>query len=355
MVLLASPRVVIGQSPVIVPDDPTCEDCVIEVRHILRLGGEGQDSVAIANAPRLPIDSQGRVYFYPYDWVDGIRVFDRHGRLFSIIGQAGQGPGEFRGTVGVYISEGDSVFAFDSGNQRLTVFSPDFDVVRTMPVEIVPFEDGFFTQQGQFIAAAAGRGPSSFGFPLHLLTRDGELVRSFGGDYSHFGPDKTLLLRRRVAPSAGQGLWAAHAFNYDLELFDEEGRLIRTLQRRPDWFPQVSAVPRRPVLVSDPPPYAMINGLQVDESGRLWVLTWIAADEWRDVLSQQRDMAPTSSGFWDTMIEVIDPETARVIARLRIEERAMGFSGPMTFYSYSDEELHPHLNIWRVQMLRTGG
>jgi hypothetical protein len=84
----------------------------------------------------------------PADWK--INVFSPEGRHTGVLGRKGAGPGEFERAVAVAIGLEDSVFVFDQGNRRLTVFSPSHALVRSHRLDFgpthqfVPLPDGAF-------------------------------------------------------------------------------------------------------------------------------------------------------------------------------------------------------------------
>lgn len=61
-------------------------------------------------------------------------LFDRSGRWLRQIGRPGEGPGEYREIMAVELVAGDSIWIFDPPNSRITVLSPEFNVVRTLPL-----------------------------------------------------------------------------------------------------------------------------------------------------------------------------------------------------------------------------
>jgi len=69
----------------------------------------------------VDVDSRGN--FYVADrWA--IRVFAPDGRLVRSIGRQGEGPGEFSFLHSVEVMPGDSLFAYDTGLRRVSVFAP---------------------------------------------------------------------------------------------------------------------------------------------------------------------------------------------------------------------------------------
>ena len=103
----------------------------------VRIGDEAQgDTVFFENVNDIAVDSKGRIYITD-ERVHGIRVFATDGRLMRQIGSKGAGPGEFNSPPDVYIGPLDSVYAFDSNNDRLTLFSPDeYELVNTIRIDL---------------------------------------------------------------------------------------------------------------------------------------------------------------------------------------------------------------------------
>lgn len=71
-----------------------------------------------------------------------IKVLRPDGSLVDTVGRAGQGPGEFDRLRSVQVARGDSIYAFDLQQSRVTVFSPGpaYEVERTLTI---PREQGW--------------------------------------------------------------------------------------------------------------------------------------------------------------------------------------------------------------------
>ncbi len=95
--------------------------------------------------------------------------FDTSGRSVGMIGRAGAGPGEFRTIQSMRRCAGDSLFVYDPSLLRISVFSPEGNFSRTIP-----------------LADAAGGGPPPYEF---YCNENGVLA----------------LLHRSLAPPAGVG------------------------------------------------------------------------------------------------------------------------------------------------------
>jgi hypothetical protein len=67
------------------------------------------------------VDAYERVYVAD-SRADVIRVYDRHGAFIRDLGRSGQGPGEFAELTGLTWRDGSTLWAFDLGNGRFSVF-----------------------------------------------------------------------------------------------------------------------------------------------------------------------------------------------------------------------------------------
>lgn len=339
-----------AQVVVPIPDDILCPECQVEVEMMFELGGPG-DTTNIVHTNFLPMDSKGRVYFQSVYFPGSIVVFDRQGRHLHTIGRDGEGPGEFRSWAALFTSPGDSLYAFDSGLYRLSVFSPDFEFVRSARIEPpLRLQDGFFQSDGSLLISSVGRGPQTFGRPLHVVDPDGRIRRSFGEKEGMIGGDVERDLSRRLAPAEGGGSWATHIYRYSIEHRGPGGELIEVLERHPGWGPNPDIEASTPQDATGSPPSSVVADIQVDDAGRLWMLVWVADEDWKAAFGNEGER-PARHDLRDTIIEVLDPTRRGVVARSRIDDLAIGFSAPGVIFTYDDRELFDKLRVWHVRLL----
>lgn len=98
------------------------ESAVCTVEKVAQSPAEAE----LSNVYGLDVDSRGRIYAIA---APGIAVFSPEGGLLRRIGKAGSGPGEFRHLINLQVLPGDSLLAFDSELNRVTVFEPESDAV----------------------------------------------------------------------------------------------------------------------------------------------------------------------------------------------------------------------------------
>lgn len=96
----------------------------IELVEVAAVGGES--GPLIGDPISVAVDQQGNVYV-----ADGHRSFvwvlSPEGDSLNTIGRSGQGPGEFTHPSWVTVGPNDSLFVYDGGRRRVSVFSPHPD------------------------------------------------------------------------------------------------------------------------------------------------------------------------------------------------------------------------------------
>ena len=120
------------------------------------LGSETTLHLAWPSAPRL---SDGRILVADGGLSPRLSVFSPAGEALGTIGREGDGPGE-HGLIGsVQAGPDDSIFVYDRGHQRLSVFASDGHLARSATLAVTP-------------------GPTGEGGPLRGVTRlhDGVFV-----------------------------------------------------------------------------------------------------------------------------------------------------------------------------------
>ena len=81
---------------------------------------------------------------------DELRLFDATGSVKRLLGGAGQGPGEFQQLTTLTVTAGDTAYAYDRRLQRVSIFEPDGELVRTFPVS---YEDGGYNTRANGVWA----------------------------------------------------------------------------------------------------------------------------------------------------------------------------------------------------------
>ncbi len=265
-----------------------------------------------------------------------LRAFDASGTHLWTAGGIGDGPGEFDGITSVGPLRGDSIVVHDSRADRLTFIGPDGGAGRTVRLgwddrpfrftsardggllgrmfhfpgaENLPDEgdDGVFRRDSarfRFAAPDGAAGPELPG-PVPdtealVQVRSNEAMVAIEGRPSPWS-------RSAFDAAAPGGAWLAVSDRFELQWYDDRGRLARIVRvaglerpfaesdleaTREALFAEAAAntadgvaTPgaRRQIetLLEDtprPPTLPAFSGLRIDPEGRVWVLAWAPAD-----------------------------------------------------------------------------
>jgi hypothetical protein len=225
----------------------------------------------------------------------------------------------FSGLTYVLQGAGDSLEVHDEGTGRVTVLDSAYRAGRSFALDIPMLHDVVRTPSGAFAAAALIPTAEEAGYPLHTYTASGVQTRSFGTDFALLDPRSSGALRRELSASTGSRFWAAHALEYEIELFDTTGTRRLLLVRDSSDSPlRHSPVDR----VVDFAPRPTVTAIREDVEGRLWVILHVAAPDWYEAGHYARRVVDDTvlvipkfvDRLYQTVIEVIDPRDGKLIA-----------------------------------------
>ncbi len=314
--------------------DPTGDDCAtcgIVVTELPPLG-ERDGPLAIATLEsRSAENSAGDVVLYGI-YASMLPVLDRQGGLRRTLGQLGSGPGDLREVGSVAFGANDSLFVFEWGNVRYSVFSPQYEFIASGPLPFQPQMGTVVLPDGQFVFNLALGGAGASGQPLHLVGRDGRLLRSFGSEDPESLRGVPNGTGRALAATADGPVWTAYNTQYVMELWNPDtGVLLRRLKREVDWFPpRMTVVPRDAIPPAEPQPF--VSGLRHDAANRaLWVLLRVADPLWEQVIGPREGHGYVSvsdeQGYYDSVVEVLDDTTGELLASVRLPYYLRQFLG----------------------------
>jgi hypothetical protein len=260
-----------------------------------------------------------------------VLAFDSLGRFLGRIGEKGRDVGQFMLPVWVAPGPGDSLRIFDFITAGETVFDPDWRPIRRRLGEsptLVWRPDG-----KRVITVVASQDSAASANTVHVVGDDGRPIVSMNpvllGD--------TTPGRRtpRVAAASDGGTWTMEMLGYTARKWSTEGVLEFEIRRTPSWL-------SRPMPISDgllgAAPSPRVWDIREDSHNRLWVLTGLAANEWKTGLGD-----PVSSGgrtyyervnnavLFDSVVDVFDARSGDLIvsgkfrgnARFLLDENAV--------------------------------
>jgi hypothetical protein len=339
----------------VISDRVACGRCTIDLTLVGRIGG-AQDSlnysVSMASLART---ASGHFLLGPRSphANAAITEYDAAGKYLTAFARPGDGPGEARWPHFLLLSPQDSLYLFDGA--KISVFAPNHQFVRTIPslaLSVVSAGTAVLLKDGRFVIATEVTGPSRTGLPLHLMSSDGTIAKSFGAEAPMIRPDDPRELWRVIATAGPAEVWAAHANRYEIERWDVAGILRQVLVRDTPMFP-----PSRVLTGMDPIP-SIIVALRQDPEGYVWTLLGIpksgrAASSSRATGRTGGPPPNALNEIFDTVIEVLDPRTGTLVASRRMPLMANGFwSGDLLTTIETNSDDVPVMSIWQVHLTR---
>ncbi len=340
-----------------------CEECSIGVTRTLELeAGPG----ALGFSDAVMGYSAGSAGFVVVDQValpERFILFSSRGELIGEVGGSGDGPGEFLAATQILPSEGDSLLLHDMRRRAVSVFDGDHTFARRFLLPANPGITGGwpailrFADGGIVMNAALGS-VEGVGLPLHFVDAEGTVTRSVGSGppsvSSHGHPTQARVLAF-ASPST---FWAAHGSRYEIELWDREGALVKSLRREVDWFPPLEEG-QAPSLIGPG-----VQGLFQDAGGLLWVLIRVPnpdapgmiLPERERLVQEGRGAMPSRAEAdrrFDTVIEVIDPETGTLMATRRLDEYVNVVDSSGLIFTYEERPTwEGRLVVWALELRR---
>ena len=149
----------------------------LQLTEVFRVGSESGANDAFAQVMDATLDHAGRLLV-----ADGqnhrVAVFDARGRFVGYFGRQGRGPGEMEAPWALAVDAHDSIFVWDDGLARISVFGPDLRFRRSFAAPPQWLIDSMrFLPDGRLLVAAYGRNEPG---GLHVVSREGRVERTFG-------------------------------------------------------------------------------------------------------------------------------------------------------------------------------
>lgn len=336
--------------------EPSCARCTIAIDSIGSIGDD-DGAGSLERRPSSALQTATGDILITQSPPSGLAyLFTSSGKFVRRIGRKGNGPGEYLAASTLIRGPRDSITIIDVLNSRATVISSvgTFSRSYRLPIRTVlaaPLSNGQLVLSGGGLSGEARRRP------FHAIDAKGALIRSFGpiaATEAGFGSS----VGRRVAPSRNGAFWSAPGDKYRLERWNAIDSRVQVLTRQVEWFQKVPSESSgdRGII-----PTPTIIALYEDKAGLLWVLIRVASRTWRDALGPP--ITERGIGVWypkrredrlfDTVIEVIDPTRAVVLASRRVAGSTSLILNEGLFARYiEDDDGIPRLVLQSVLLRR---
>jgi hypothetical protein len=247
------------------------------------------------------------------------------------------------------------MLVFDGANARMSVLDPGWAEVRTAPIPNYPWSAAILESR-DIIVNADVRDPDRIGRPYHRFDAMGNYLDAFGDE-----PGESVLpgdisgRMRWIAPGHGSTFWSLRLRRqYVVELWDVSGQRLRQLVRDAEWFRPYDR--DRPTTREDPPQAEGVAIWFDRATGWIWTILNVPDPNWRSGLGAPQRMEGQTAypivdfqRVFDTVVEVLDPENGRVVARRRFDgtiDMANGFG--VVAGAREREDGTPYVQLWRI-------
>jgi hypothetical protein len=281
ILLSVVPAFVTAQPPAVaIEGNVACTGCAIRITTTHTLTAPEEDGAFSFGAP-VARDRRGRIFAVAQP-ANRILVFDSAGRFVRRVGRQGSGPGEYWGIMRIVSGPGDSLWVVDGGNRRVTILTPALEYARSFdaPTDIITITP---RSDGSAVIATSIQTPEAFGYPFHLLDRQGRIVKSFGTmvDNQLLAECRTCVNQSARLAARSDHLLATTKNRYDIERWTVEGgrEVTWSIQNSP-WFRPWTTTATGNWLSGAAPRPTTIAEAREDASGLLWISAAKAPSDW---------------------------------------------------------------------------
>lgn len=296
--------------------ESTCEGCRIVITPTLVVGHRDDEASIVDNRTRLIRDHRGRVYAWSYAVPGEFLVFNANGRFRENVGHEGDGPDQFGVIRALTVDTLNQVHVFHG--ERYSLLDSTYQLIRATRVPGTP-QSAAVVAPDSVVVAGRFHTPESSERPLHLLVR-GRLSRSYGtvepaaSASPFFGMEHVAVARDMV--------WSGRFNVYALSGWDLDGGGAEVLLRQVDWF--------RPwTPESFTPGVPQFGPSMVDGDGALWTTV---------VIPDPGGASGSAVTRGRTVLEVIDPGSARILASVRLDVVLYGFLDEQSAYTLQETD-----------------
>jgi hypothetical protein len=299
---LASMTVDAGQSP------PRCRtDCTIEKQLVVTLSGV--EALVRAARPRATIiggwivrDSRGRYAAISGDFRQ-LLIFDAAGKLLDSPRPT------YERIVSLFVDPAGAVQAYDFHLGSLLTFDGNYQLKTKTEL---PHHPALRLGGDRFLVARHIPTPALVGHPLHVMSKDGTIVRSFGADGSPYRSAETMKNGRAVCLNSDGTIWSIASGGRLLERWDTAtGRRLSQVTVKSTWFRE-SSIPAPVDQVADP----IILTIWAEED-LVWILYRVPDPQWIPRPRPEQELLANGENAdlrSDWVLEAVRSDTGNVVA-----------------------------------------
>ncbi len=332
-----------------------CVRCKIRLVHVVTLQGSG-DSVLLDERGTIARDRDGNFVMWTSE-LGRLAKFDQVGRLISIFGRSGSGPGEFSSNFGPLVPLPDGrLVVFEPGGISVLKSDLKFEARLRQPVRVMGNPVAISSRQ--ILVPGLLSSSEAIGYPLHVIDLVDASIVSFGADVKNFDSRRcSACITRHLAnvDSLG-GLWVAKHRSYQLERWQYRKRSrTSVLNPRASWFPSAIGNSLEAGEIAANSTIPVVRAIWSDSVGRLFVLGGAAANgKIRREKPPTRGSVSPRNGLDSTrrkeILDVVDSRTGVQLTTLEIAAPPFfkSLGGGYLSSTEEDKEGAVRVRIYRV-------
>jgi hypothetical protein len=274
--------------------------------------------------------------------------FDDTGHIKAVLG--GGLPPKFAIIGDVLAGNGGQLLVYDISKGALITIDSNFRVAGEIPFRYSP---AFVVPPSGYLVASSIRTPAHVGQPLHVLGKDGAVLRSFGTDDETYREDEPMKYNRVVARGSAGTVWSVAPGRYLLEQWDPAtGSRKQQVSVTSAWFKESNRLP-----ASGQRPQPIIQAIWED-AGLMWVLLRDADLKWRPSAAAASDGPVNDDEFeatYDSVLEAVDLNTKKVVASRRFDNLLTTHSPSALVTTRRKVSNGLNLDVWKARLSTTKG
>ncbi len=217
------------------------EPSTFSLREDFRIDTEREDlaGLGIRGLDQMDVDKDGSIYL---STGDRVLKFDDSGRFIQTIGRAGQGPGEYRMSTSLRITDSGLVSFFAAENSKFLFFNPDGTLAKETKKTASMFTFiGFYLDNGHILLRERSENPEKGlrTFRYVLFDQKFEKIKDLQPSFWIEIPDsptaKFSLLGYSMSCAISDGkiyVSSNVTDNLEIEVYDFQGDLLKKIRRK---------------------------------------------------------------------------------------------------------------------------
>jgi hypothetical protein len=273
-------------------------------------------------------------------------IFDAQGRLLD-------SPRPSVGLIaGFFVDPLGAVQAYDMRSGSLLTFDADYQV--TTKTEL-PQPPALPLGGGRWLVVRQISTPALVGHPLHVMSKDGVIVRSFGADDGPFRSADVFKNSRAVCVNPDGTIWSIAPGGRLLERWDTStGRRVARVTVQSKWFRE-SSRPAPADQVANP----FVLTIWAEED-LVWILYQVQDPQWiprrlseeEELAATARERAEIDDRRFDWLLEAVRSDTGSVVAMKRFDRQLLRRGGSFAIASAASANRAEGVELWTPIVVR---